>query len=40
MNDYVDSGHSVKDVSIKVNGGINGLQDRIDAYNKIVEYLN
>ncbi len=39
MNDFIDSGHSVKEVSIRVNGGTNGLQDRINAYNKIVEYL-
>jgi predicted chitinase len=40
MNEYIDSGHSVKEVSIRVNGGTNGLKERTDAYDKIVEYFN
>ena len=39
MNKFIDDGNSVKEVSIKVNGGENGLNDRIKVYNKLKELL-
>lgn len=39
MNDLVDSGASVEQVTRKVNGGITGLKDRQNQYDRIVKLL-
>jgi predicted chitinase len=39
MNSYIDNGATIEQVSKRVNGGFNGLDDRISVYNQIKEYL-
>ncbi|WP_379157921.1 RHS repeat-associated core domain-containing protein [Paenibacillus sp. sgz5001063] len=40
MNKYIDNGATVEQVSTRVNGGTNGLKDRIKVYKKVKTYLN
>ena len=40
MNSLVDGGASVYDVTLRVNGGTNGLESRQAYYNKCVQYIN
>jgi putative chitinase len=39
MNDLVDSGASVEDVTLRVNGGYNGLDDRLWYYQRCLDIL-
>lgn len=39
MNDLCDHSPSVGDVTLRVNGGYNGLADRQAYYDRAVEYI-
>jgi len=39
MNQFIDGGATVEQVSRRVNGGTNGLQDRIFRYNKALKVI-
>ncbi|WP_349944245.1 hypothetical protein ABFV83_12445 [Lacrimispora sp. BS-2] len=40
MNKYIDNGATIADVSKRVNGGTNGLVERIAVYDAVISELN
>jgi predicted chitinase len=40
MNKYIDNGAAIADVSKRVNGGTNGLGERIAVYDAVISELN
>ena len=40
MNDLCDNGATVEQVTLRVNGGYNGLADRKDYYNRCLQIIN
>jgi len=38
MNEFIDKGATIEQVSKRVNGGTNGLSERVDAYDLIKAY--
>lgn len=39
LNDIADTG-DVEKLTKRINGGLNGLDDRVSRYNKVIDYLN
>lgn len=40
MNSKVDEGYTVKQITKRVNGGYNGLEDRQEYYNGAIKIFN